>query len=251
MPVLFLFQNVIMAKIQIARQPVATIQGRPPVSVYGDSQSRPGTPNLEKLDDLWADGGGANPQPSDGSTFCFTLDGPTAFVGTVEYLHVAVLRTKKNWLGTPIIRQRGGWVKLSEVRHGELGDTKYFFALDEKGQVDQDIRENDEERIQREFTEQYGTEYGTPTVIQTANGYAYKFSNGKSLSVDAWAQLTEVKRRQFVDLLPLDPRTNLSVNGGTPDPNPTGLGLPNWLLYTLGGSIVLVVVVFVIKALRK
>lgn len=246
-----------MGKLQIKGQPVATIQGRPPVNVYGDSASRPGTPNLEKLDDLWADGGGANPQPSDGTTFCFTLDGSTATVGNDEYLRVGVVRTKKNWLGTPILRERSGWVKLSDVQHGELKDTKYFFQLDATGNVDEQAIEKTEERLVREFTEKYGTAYGTPSVVKSTSdesGYAYKFGNGKSIGVDAWAQLTEVKRRQFVDLLPIDPRTNATDNrtdGGNTNSGNTASGLPNWLLYALGGSILLVVVAFAFKSFRK
>jgi len=245
-----------VGKQQIAGQPVATIPGRPPVNVSGDSASRPGTPNLTELDPLWADGGGANPEPSTGETFCITLEGATATVGADEYLRVGVVRFKKNWLGTPIARERTGWVKLSEVQHGELKDVKYFFALDAFGEVDEQALETTEERIAREFTEKYGTGYGLPRVVKDnsdTSAYAYKFSNGKTIGVHAWAALTEVKRRQFVDLLPLDPRTNAAPDGGTPGTENTnsGLGLPNWLLYALGGSILLVVVVLVIKSTRK
>lgn len=247
-----------MARLLKPSAPVATVKGGKEVTIWGEYPDT-GIVDLRAPDNLWRDGGYPNPQPADGEVFAYTDDArPPQLVKGKEFIKVYAVHRKKNWAGTWENRTRGGWVDLALVVHGHLGTQKDLFVTDESGKIDEQATETPEQKYAREFTEKYDTRYGTPTVIRTnddATGYAYKFIVGnaaKTIGVDAWEKMTELKRSQFVEVLPLDPRTNLATGGGNTTPGASGGGnTQTFILVGLGVSILVVVLMLVFRSARS
>lgn len=245
-----------MARLLKASAPVATVKGGKEVTVWGEYPDT-GIVDLRAPDGLWRDGGYPNPQPADGEAFCYTDDArPPQLLKGKEYVRIYAVHRKKNWAGLWENRTRGGWVELALVVHAQLGTKEDLFVTDASGKIDEQAAETEEQRLAREFTEKYDTRYGTPTVVRAPGdktGYAYQFLVGntnRSIGIDAWATWTEIKRSQFVEVLPIDPRTNLATgqgNAGTPG----GGNTQTIILVGLGASILIVVLMLVFRSARR